>query len=33
MDEGIVVDRGTPDQLLKNTTNPRIKQFLNLVSD
>lgn len=33
MDEGLVVDRGTPDQLLKNTKNPRIKQFLNLVSD
>jgi cystine transport system ATP-binding protein len=33
MDEGIVVDSGTPDQILKNTKNPRIKQFLNLVSD
>ncbi|MBZ9608040.1 amino acid ABC transporter ATP-binding protein [Clostridium estertheticum] len=33
MDNGIIVDRGTPKELLINTTNPRIKQFLNLVSD
>ena len=33
MDNGVIVDRGTPKQLLSNTTNPRIKQFLNLVSD
>ncbi|MBU3190435.1 amino acid ABC transporter ATP-binding protein [Clostridium bowmanii] len=33
MDNGLIIDKGTPDQLLSNTTNPRIKQFLNLVSD
>lgn len=33
MDNGVIVDKGTPKQLLSNTTNPRIKQFLNLVSD
>ncbi len=33
MDNGVIVDRGTPKELLINTTNPRIKQFLNLVSD
>ena len=33
MDNGVIVDRGTPKELLSNTTNPRIKQFLNLVSD
>ena len=33
MDNGVIVDRGTPDQLLNSTTNLRIKQFLNLVSD
>lgn len=33
MDNGLIIDKGTPDQILSETTNPRIKQFLNLVSD
>ncbi|MCB2295680.1 amino acid ABC transporter ATP-binding protein [Clostridium algoriphilum] len=33
MDNGLIIDKGTPQQLLSNTTNVRIKQFLNLVSD
>ena len=33
MDNGLIIDKGTPDQLLSNTTNLRIKQFLNLVCD
>ena len=33
MDNGLIIDNGTPEQLLSDTTNPRIKQFLNLVSD
>ena len=30
IDKGIILDKGTPDELLNNTTNPRIKQFLSL---
>jgi len=33
MDNGIIAHSGTPDELLGNSVNPRIKQFLNLVSD
>ncbi|MGV8982597.1 amino acid ABC transporter ATP-binding protein [Clostridium sp.] len=33
MDNGLIIDKGTPEQLLSDTTNPRIKQFLNLVAD
>lgn len=33
MDNGLILDTGTPEQILSNTTNVRIKQFLNLVSD
>lgn len=33
MDNGLIIDKGTPEQLLSNTTNSRVKQFLNLVSD
>lgn len=32
IDNGVIAYKGTPDQL-SNTTNARIKQFLNLVSD
>lgn len=31
MDEGSIVESGTPEQIFKNTTNQRLKQFLNLV--
>ncbi|MBU3201293.1 amino acid ABC transporter ATP-binding protein [Clostridium estertheticum] len=30
MDNGIILDKGTPEQLLTNTSNERIKQFLSL---
>jgi len=33
IDNGVIAYKGTPEQLLNNTTNVRIKQFLNLVSD
>ena len=33
MDKGIILEKGTPEELLINTTNQRIKQFLNLVAD
>jgi len=33
VDNGVIEYKGTPDQLFNNTTNARIKQFLNLVSD
>ena len=33
MDNGLILEKGTPDELLGNVTNPRIKQFLNLVAD
>jgi len=33
IDNGIIAYKGTPEQLLSNTTNERIKHFLNLVSD
>jgi cystine transport system ATP-binding protein len=33
MDNGLILEKGTPEELLSNTTNLRIKQFLNLVAD
>ncbi|MGH4122602.1 MAG: amino acid ABC transporter ATP-binding protein [Clostridium sp.] len=33
MDKGLIIDKGTPNQILSETKNARIKQFLNLVSD
>lgn len=33
MEDGSIIEKGTPEQLLKNTNNERIKQFLNLVED
>ncbi|MCB2355603.1 amino acid ABC transporter ATP-binding protein [Clostridium estertheticum] len=30
MDNGIILDKGTPEELLTNTSNERIKQFLSL---
>lgn len=33
MDNGVIAHSGTPDELLGNSVNPRIKQFLNLVSE
>lgn len=33
MDNGIILEKGTPEDLLSNTSNQRIKQFLNLVAD
>jgi len=33
IDNGIIAYKGTPDELLTNTTNTRINQFLNLVSE
>ena len=33
IDNGVIAYKGTPEELLSNTTNTRIKQFLNLVSD
>ncbi len=33
MDDGLILEKGTPEQLLINTTNQRVKQFLNLVAD
>jgi len=33
IDNGVIAYKGTPEQLFNNTTNERIKQFLNLVSD
>ena len=33
MDNGLIAHKGTPEQLLGNTANLRIKQFLNLVTD
>ena len=33
MDNGLILEKGTPKELLGNVTNPRIKQFLNLVAD
>ncbi|MBU3161654.1 amino acid ABC transporter ATP-binding protein [Clostridium frigoris] len=30
IDNGIILDKGTPDELLNNSTNTRIKQFLSL---
>ena len=33
MDDGLILEKGTPDDILGNVTNPRIKQFLNLVAD
>lgn len=30
IDQGIILDKGTPEELLNNTTNARIKQFLSL---
>ena len=33
MDNGLILEKGTPEELLSNTANPRIKQFLNLVAD
>jgi cystine transport system ATP-binding protein len=33
MDNGVIAHCGTPDELFSNTTSPRIKQFLSLVSD
>ena len=33
MDNGLVLEKGTPEELFSNTMNLRIKQFLNLVAD
>ena len=33
MDNGLIAHKGTPEELFSNTTNQRIKQFLNLVAD
>ena len=33
IDNGVIAYKGTPEELFSNTTNTRIKQFLNLVSD
>ena len=33
IDNGVIAYKGTPKELFSNTTNTRIKQFLNLVSD
>lgn len=33
MDNGLILEKGTPDEILGNVTNPRIKQFLNFVAD
>lgn len=33
MDNGIILEKGIPEDLLSNTSNQRIKQFLNLVAD
>lgn len=33
IDNGLIAYKGTPEEVLSNTTNTRIKQFLNLVSD
>jgi cystine transport system ATP-binding protein len=33
MDNGLILEKGSPEELLSNTTNLRIKQFLNLVAD
>lgn len=33
MDNGLILEKGTPEEVLSNTTNLRIKQFLNLVAD
>lgn len=33
MDDGLILENGTPEEVLINSTNIRVKQFLNLVSD
>ena len=33
IDNGLILEKGTPEMLFNNTTNLRIKQFLNLVSE
>jgi cystine transport system ATP-binding protein len=31
MDQGVIVEKGTPDEMFTNTQNPRLNQFLNKV--
>lgn len=33
MDHGLIVESGTPEHIFKNSGNPRLKQFLNIVND
>jgi cystine transport system ATP-binding protein len=31
MDQGVIVEAGSPEQLFNNTSNERLKQFLSIV--
>ena len=33
IDNGLIIEKGSPNEIFGNVTNPRIKQFLNLVAD
>jgi len=33
MDQGVVVEKGTPEEVFQHTNNPRTRQFLNKVTD
>jgi ABC-type histidine transport system ATPase subunit len=33
MDEGMIVEQGSPNQVLKNPQNPRTQKFLRMVLD
>ena len=33
VEEGSILEEGTPEQIFKNTNNERIKQFLNMLDD
>ena len=33
MDNGLIVESGTPEEIFENTSNERLKQFLSIVDD
>jgi cystine transport system ATP-binding protein len=33
MDQGVIVEEGTPEQVFENTSNERLKQFLSIIDD
>lgn len=33
MDQGVIIEEGTPEQVFDNTSNESLKQFLSIIDD